>query len=431
MYGVNCVSESGVAYALLLLSLFSIWIPSVHFVSGEPVMNDPNLNVQVVYEGLDFPTSMAFVNYNDILVLEKDTGIVQRIVNGVMQSEPVLDASVANEVERGMLGIATTKDSNGSTRYVFVYYTEAEEDGGKALGNRLYRYEFEDNELKKPKLLLDLPADPGSKHEGGAIAIGPDNNVYLVVGDISGENNSDTGTKAQNLKNGPNPDGRAGILRVTQDGEVVEDKGILGNEDPLDKYFAYGIRNSFGIDFDPLTGNLWDTENGPWYGDEINFVEPGFNSGWMSVQGVWKPEGNEIGSTELNPSDLEDFGGMGKYSAPEFIWKNNVGPSAIKFLDSEIYGNEYGNDLIVGDVNLRNLYRFNLNPDRTELSLGGSLEDRIADSQEELDGLIFGKGMGRVTDIEIGPDGYLYILSHYSDGKSQPSGSIYKIVTRA
>ena len=77
--------------------------------------------------------------------------------------------------------------------------------------------------------------------------------------------------------------GRAGILRVTQDGRPVG-HGILGPDDPLNKYYAYGIRNSFGIDFDPLTGNLWDTENGPDYGDEINLVRPGFNSGWKVVQ---------------------------------------------------------------------------------------------------------------------------------------------------
>ena len=56
-------------------------------------------------------------------------------------------------------------------------------------------------------------------------------------------------------------------------------KGILGNTYPLNLYYAYGIRNSFGMDFDPVTGKLWDTENGPDYGDEINLVEPGFNSG--------------------------------------------------------------------------------------------------------------------------------------------------------
>src|SRR4029078_1323272 len=92
-------------------------------------------------------------------------------------------------------------------------------------------------------------------------------------------------TEAQNYKGFP-VDGTGGILRVTQDGKPVG-KGILGNTYPLNLYYAYGIRNSYGIDFDPVSGKLWDTENGPEFGDELNLVEPGFNSGWLKVQGIW------------------------------------------------------------------------------------------------------------------------------------------------
>ena len=94
-------------------------------------------------------------------------------------------------------------------------------------------------------------------------------------------------TQAQNFGNEVSPDGRAGILRISPDGEPVGN-GILGKEYPLNLYFAYGIRNSFGIDFDPLTGYLWDTENGPDYGDEINLVEPGFNSGALKIFGKFQ-----------------------------------------------------------------------------------------------------------------------------------------------
>ena len=174
-----------------------------------------------------------------------------------------------------------------NSNIVYLYYTESEQDANddcsvtgscseenEPLGNRLYRYELVDNKLVNPKLLLDLPASPGAAHNGGSILIGPDNNIYLSIGEV--------GYQAGQISNndeGPPPDGRGGILRVTQQGEAVEPT-ILGDEDPLNKYYAYGIRNSFGIDFDPVTGNLWDTENGPGFGDEINLVEPGFNSGW-------------------------------------------------------------------------------------------------------------------------------------------------------
>ena len=112
--------------------------------------------------------------------------------------------------------------------------------------------------------------------------IGPDDNVYLATGDLRSPN-----SVAQNVKGGPPADGTSGILRITQEGRAVKD-GILGDSHPLDKYYAYGIRNSYGMDFDPVTGKLWDTENGYLFGDEINMVKPGFNSGWAKVQGIWK-----------------------------------------------------------------------------------------------------------------------------------------------
>jgi aldose sugar dehydrogenase len=77
-----------------------------------PTVNDPNLKVEKVFEGLRFPTKMAFLGPNDILVLEKDNGTVQRIVNGQMLSEPVLDVNVANKFERGLLGIAVAKHND-------------------------------------------------------------------------------------------------------------------------------------------------------------------------------------------------------------------------------------------------------------------------------------------------------------------------------
>ena len=157
-------------------------------------------------------------------------------------------------------------------------------EGKPPLGNRLLRYELVNNKLVNAKLLLDLPATPGPHHNGGNIRIGPDQNLYVVIGDLEGHL-----TESQNIKNGPPPDRTSGILRITQDGKPVGN-GILGNTFPLNLYYAYGIRNSFGMDFDPVTGKLWDTENGPGFGDEINLVEPGFNSGWRIVQGMWKVE---------------------------------------------------------------------------------------------------------------------------------------------
>jgi aldose sugar dehydrogenase len=407
--------------------------------SQGPQVRDPNLRAELVSDGLEYPTSLAFLDEDDILVLEKNKGTVQRIVNGKVSDSPLLDVAVANENERGMLGIAVLKPKSGLPTYVYLYFTESSneedgsdycpkivycEEGNKPKGNRLYRYEFVDNKLVNPNLLLDLPATPGSDHNGGALALGQNDDIYLVIGDLSYSN-----SQASNVLDGRAPDGRSGILRIDQDGRAVRDSVsyILGDKHPLNFYYAYGIRNSFGIDFDPVTGRLWDTENGPDYGDEINLVEPGFNSGWLDVTGMaYMDEG-------FDRDGLEDFGGKGEYSDPEFMWRLPVGVTSIKFLNSDRLGAQYKNDMFVADIHNGNIYRFDLDEQRRELLLEGLLADKVSDNRKEDQEVIFASGFYGITDMEVGPDGYLYILSFHEKTKADRQhyygqGAVYRIV---
>ena len=419
-----------VSYLILLTLLLAISTPIFATGQGGPVVNDPSLKAQVVYKGLDFPTSMAFLEVDDILVLEKEKGTVNRIVNGQNSEAPLLDVSVASNGERGMLGIAVSSDNNddmNNSQYVFLYYTESaiNNDGNgtkmeeEPLGNRIYRYILDDDYLKEDMLLLDLPAASSSNvtpfHNGGRIVVGPDRNIYAVIGDLNSRR-----TQAQNIQDGPEPDGTSTIYRIDQDGAPVGGNPFEDIEN-LDKSYAYGIRNSFGMDFDPVTGNLWNTENGPDYGDEINLVEPGFNSGALYVYGMSSRKEN------FDPEKLVDFEGKGKYSDPEFSWEIPVGVTALQFLDSDKYGEEYQNDMFVGDVNNGNLYHFELNEDRDGLSLTDDLEDKIAETAEELGDVIFAQGFGGITDIEVGPDGYLYVLA-INRFQEDNAGTIYRIV---
>jgi aldose sugar dehydrogenase len=426
------------SFAIILILLSSNY-SSVYFSYGAyskalpspdgPTINDDSLTVEKVTSDLKFPTSMTFVGNNDMLVTEKNTGKVIRVLDGQVQDNPLLDLPVATKIERGLLGIVASKHLDGKT-FVFLSYTESgnNEDGSDVsnnidpLGNRLYRYQYVDGQLIDPVLLLDLTAIPNNvnrtDHNGGKVTIGPDNNVYMIIGEVGGHR-----SQAQNIENGPAPNGLGGVLRITQDGGLVDDEPIFGTDLPLGVYYAMGIRNSFGIDFDPMTGNLWDTENGPTAGDEINLVFPGFNSGWSLIQGF---SGDDLLGNGATPSDLLIFGN-GKYAEPKFTWHIPIGPTALKFLNSDKLGKEYENNMFVGDINNGNLYRFTLNEARDDININNTyvgqasaLVDKKVDNTVESIPITFGQGFGGITDIQVGPDGYLYVLSF--------TGDLYKIL---
>ena len=466
---------------LLQLMTICIYLLASHFTLGRaspsdislPVIKDPGLKVEIVLYGLDHPTQMAFLSPADFLVIEKNNGKVIRVINDTALSRPLIDVKVANKIERGLLGLAVSKnlntvgdsddEKNKFETKIYLFYTESDKDGNDVCptystcesepeGNRLYRYDLERNRLVNQKLLLDIPGTRGPDHVGGVIKIGPDNNIYLASGDGDSCPNIGLCTKndlegrvlksqTSNVPDGLPPAGRGGILRVTPDGKPVNG-GIIGNNNPLNKYYAYGIRNSFGMDFDPVTGKLWDTENGPFFGDEINLVDEGFNSGWLKVQGMWpvatfnphaypnpKYRGYIVNDPlnkdlKFDPRQLVDFNQNGVYSWPEFVWNRTVAPTGLLFLNTDKLGKQYKNDLLVGESNTGTILHFELNKNRTALDLSGPLSDKIANSMDELEQIKFGEDFGVITDLKIGPDGYLYVLSY-------DRGMVYRVIPSA
>jgi aldose sugar dehydrogenase len=425
-----------------------------------PSLKDPNLKVELVARNLNFPAAIDFLGNDDLLVVEKNTGNVYEIVNGNVTA-PLIHLNVTTKDERGLLGIAISGNStNGSkdNTLVYLYYTLCGKDkatgskvsqqflngekvgqptvkgGSKKCGNYVYRYELDamNNKLIAPKLIVSLPGMPGPSHNGGKLLMDKEKNLFVTIGDLQttkfNQNKPGYDTKAQNIINGTLPDGRAGILRITQDGKPVGN-GILGVVYPLNLYYAYGIKNSFGIGLDPVTDNLWDTENGPQFGDEINLVKPGFNSGWEKVQGIWNlnqtREKDGIFNNSTKGVEFVDFGSKGKYSNPEFVWDTPVAPTALVFLDSDKLGQQYVNDMIVGSAKKGTLFHFDLKPDRESLVLIGDLADLVYSKKEDSSKIVFGENFGVVTDLKVGPDGYLYVVSA-SGGTGE--GAIYRVV---
>jgi glucose/arabinose dehydrogenase len=443
-------NKKKIVIAVVVL-LFAITIPVAYFIhysstvlAAPSITKDPNLKVEDMVNGLSSPTSMAFIDNNNILVLEKG-GQVRLVSNGILQAKPVLQVSVDTQSERGLLGIAIMNSSilsnldnnssatvnkinnNNNNKFVFLYYTESI-GGGSDLRNRVYKYTWDEQNrsLINPVLLLDLPALPGPNHDGGKLVIGPDNYLYAVIGDLNHRGH------LQNIKDGPAPDDTSVILRVNpNNGSAAKDNPFINDPNiAMHKYYAYGIRNSFGLAFDPLTGYLWQTENGPESYDEINVVKPGFNSGWIKVMGpLLRNEMTDTtipsSSSSIGNNQLVNFPGS-HYVDPVFSWKNTVAVTGIEFIKSLALGDKYKNNIFVGDYNNGNLYYFEINKTRTGITLDSNqektgLSSLVVDNDSQLAAVTFGTGFGGISDIKTGPkDGFVYVLS-INDG------SIYRI----
>jgi glucose/arabinose dehydrogenase len=355
------------------------------------------------------------------------------------------------------------------------------------LGNRVDRFTWNGSALTFDRNIISLrsfqndgaPEPPGqgdaaqparANHNGGVIAFGPDRKLYIIVGDLGrrgqlqnlpcGPTTNCPGPQvADDQFGGPEPDNAhlsGVILRLNDDGTTPADNpffavgmqrgGEVGAN--IARIFAYGVRNSFGMAFDPIAGDLWEQENGDDSFDEINRVDPGANGGWIQIMGPVQrigefkaielalPPSNGLPGAELqqarwpaaNIADTPNQARMrlfqlpgSHYNQPEFSWKYAVPPSGIGFVKGEGLGAEFAGDLFVGAATPQTaggyLFRFDLTRNRKHIDVADPrLRDRVADNTAkhditESESLLIGQNFGVVTDIETGPNGNLFLVS--------------------
>jgi glucose/arabinose dehydrogenase len=442
--------------------------------AANPTLIDPTLQVAPVVSGLSQPTCMAFLGPNDFLINEKASGRVKRVVNGVVTAV-VLDLPVNSNSERGLLGIALHPHfpTNPS---VYLYWSESSTgaDSGvvsevgnpnslfqpgtpQPLGNRVDRFTWDpisqtltyaQNLIRLHAFQADSNAGPGTQqanHNSGHIRFGPDGRIYIQIGD-----NGRRGW-LQNLPFGPfippGPDDQFGgpapddnhvtgcIFRLNDDGTTPLDNpffaagAAFGGEvgANIQKIYSYGHRNGFGLAFDPLTGNLWENENGDDAFDEINKVVAGGNYGWIQTGGpvsrvlqfktielnLFDPANAIIGinqqvrypmtrvaySPALAQSRMFMLPGA-TLQDPEFAWRYSVPPSGLGFVNGNGLGPAYAGTMWSGEARTTTitgvptsisstgtlvggyLIRFKLTADRAHLDLSDDprLADKVADN---------------------------------------------------
>jgi glucose/arabinose dehydrogenase len=340
------------------------------------------------------------------------------------------------------------------------------------LGNRVDRFVWNGSSLTMDHNLIRIralqppfdrePTPPNGRgnHDGGVIRFGPDGKLYIIVGDVGRRGflqNNLMGPVPDDQFGGPEPDNAhltGVVLRLNDDGSTPPDNPFIaagasvGGEvgANLQKIFAYGVRNSFGMAFDPVSGQLWNQENADDAFDEINRVESGSNHGWVQIMGPvariaefklieTTMFGGAMQQARWPPTNIADSPAEAlarlfvlpgsHYSDPEFSWKYAVAPAGIGFLKSRALGPQYANDLFVGAArtNLEGgyLFHFNLTGNRRKIAVDDPrLEDRVADNLAKFDiteseSLLFGRNFGIGTDIQTGPNGNLFVVS-LSDG---------------
>lgn len=395
------------------------------------------LIVQKIADGLDKPSGFDFLSNKDILVIQMD-GQVKLIRDYGLKKYPLLNVNVSNYGSgSGLLGISSTSLMNLS--YVFLFYTENSSGGNGCIddkgapyspvANRIYRYTWNASglELENRTLILDLPTASTPIHNGGKLSIGPDGQLYTVIGDLNRDG------REQNVANKintisleychllyGNKSESGAILRTTLDG--LPSKYNPFTENGFENYYAYGIRNSLGLAFDPASQNLWDTENGPEMMDELNLVKPGFNSGWKQIQGRSDDICCPVQGFNLsqNLDNLYAISGS-YYSEPKYVWDNSTSVTGLVFMNSSKLGIQFLNDLFVADMG-GNIYHFDLDLNRENVISNDSFPSNH----------LFASRFGPIVDMKVGPDGAFYILTSANTTYFpylNKSGSLYRIAT--
>jgi glucose/arabinose dehydrogenase len=326
--------------------------------------------VEPVVSNLEIPWSMAFAPDGRLFVTERP-GRVRIVDLTTRTSELALTLDdVFTQGEAGLLGLALDPQF-AQTRLVYLYYTARVASGGTA--NRVVRYREAGSRLGERAVLFDgIPA--AQIHDGGRIRFGPDGLLYVTAGDAANTNLAqDLGSLAGK------------ILRINRDGTTPRENPFAS---PV---YSYGHRNPQGLDWHPVTGQLWAVEHGNVGNDEVNAIDAGANYGWPRIEGSQTMAGMRTPLTFYNPA---------------------IAPSGTSFYRGTLFP-RFANNLFAGT--LRGTHILRLIPDGSQ--------PRIA-SQERL----VNDRFGRIRDVVSGPDGFLYFCTNNRDGRGTAAATDDRIL---
>ena len=361
----------------VFISFFILYIFSyAGAAANQDLSSDKRFSITTIADGLQHPWGLAFLPDGNILVTERP-GRLRIIKQGQLQSEAIPGLpTITAKGQGGLLDVTLHPDysKNG-----WIYFSYVAGTGNK-FGTEVGRGRLVDNQIIDWQTLFRLqPKSSSGRHFGSRLLFDRDNYLYISLGD-RGER-----FRAQDLN-----DHAGSLIRLHDDGSLPADNPFINQQRKQAEIYSYGHRNIQGAAVNPSTGKIWVHEHGPQGGDELNIIEAGKNYGWPVIT-----YGKEYGSGD----DIGEGTHKTGMQQPAYYWIPSIAPSGMAFYNGDKFPAWRGN-LFVGSLKFRLLVRLEL--DGTKVVA----EERLLKDK-----------LGRIRDVEVGPDGYIYLLTDAENGK--------------
>ncbi|WP_299702352.1 PQQ-dependent sugar dehydrogenase [uncultured Pontibacter sp.] len=339
--------------------------------------------LDTVATGLEIPWGMAFLPNGDMLITDRN-GAFYRLPKGNRQLQKIAGApEVLAQGQGGLLDVELHPDF-AKNNTIFLSYSAVKQEGDQTLSTTaVMRAKLEGNKLTGQKVIFE--AQPWARtrhHYGSRLEFGRDGMLYVTVGD-RGQHHEN----AQTIERAPGK-----VHRIKDDGTIPADNPYVNEKNAIASIWTIGNRNIQGMVIHPQTGAIWTNEHGPRGGDEVNIAEKGKNYGWPVISYGINYNGTVL--TELTKKE-----GM---EQPLWYWVPSIGPSGMAFVTGNRYKGWEG-DLLVGSLRFQFL---------SKLKMDGN---KIVSEEKLL------KNIGRLRDVKMGPDGYIYVAV-------ESPGTIYRVV---
>jgi len=361
------------------------------------------IRVTMVAGGLFHPWSIVFPDARTILIAEKN-GRIRMIRDGVLQPQPVWEAPRHPASDNGLQFLALHPQF-AQNHLVYLSYPKRG-DKGTTLG--ISRGRFEGSALADVKEIFVADAWETSGNLAGRLFFGPDGMLYATVGDRDriccdanqrrpdGSDDNSLRMKAQSLESDAGK-----TLRLKDDGTIPPDNPFVGRAGAKPEIFTYGHRNGYGLAIHPQTGELWQAEIGPLGGDEVNVLVAGHNYGWPVVSMGRNYTGSLVSDKPWYREGMDN---------PRMFWVPSISPSSLMFYSGDRFKGWKGS-MFIGGLTNRILLRISFNQ---------------PSQAERREPLLTSLGI-RPRDIQIGPDGNLYIATEGASGGNASDGLVLKI----